>query len=89
MIPIGLRRCLQCGRLRGTTYWPEPDEPGFLTETPISCLCDGIVCARCRKNAIFRPISNYFDDETARVRHVPWFAAQRPCAECAAQERAA
>lgn len=85
MIPIGLRRCLQCGRLRGTTYWPEPDEPGWLTETPVSCLCEGIVCRHCKRNAIFRPISNYFDERDATIWHVSHFAAGRPCDECAAK----
>jgi len=76
-----LRRCRQCGELRGRGRFSSAADP-----TPewveLSCLCDGIVCRCCRKNAIRRPISNHFDDATRSVWHVPWFAAMIPCADC-------
>jgi len=71
-----LQRCLQCGQLRGEAFV----DGG--RRVPVACLCEGIVCRVCRERAIRRPLSNYWDEETGRVWHVPWFAYLRPCAPC-------
>ena len=48
----------------------------------VSCLCDGILCSKCKKNKIHRPISNYYDPKENRIWHVPYFGGMIPCAEC-------
>ena len=66
-IPKGLVRCGQCGEPRGRR---------------IKCLCEGIVCRYCKKNAIHRPISDYYDEATKTVYHVAWYGYLVPCFEC-------
>jgi hypothetical protein len=72
---FGLNRCGQCNELRGLAR----TENGFV---PVSCLCEGIVCRSCRQRAIRRPISNYIDEQTGQIWHVPWFGYLIPCPEC-------
>lgn len=75
-IPKGLRKCGECGEYKGQMI--EKDEE-LIT---ISCLCEGILCTKCRKNKVHRPISNYYDKESNSIWHVPYFVAQFGCAEC-------
>lgn len=85
LIPVRLRRCTRCGEYEGRglveTYRTEDVETVIVT-----CLCDGIPCRFCKKNTIHRPCSNYFDEATGRVWHVPWFVGlfAVPCEECRA-----
>ncbi len=83
--PIGLRRCRQCGELYGRTYYGTPYDRIFLEAVTVTCLCKGIVCHWCKKNAIHRPISNYFDEETGTIWHVPHFGFLARCRECRAR----
>jgi hypothetical protein len=66
----GWTRCATCGELRGG-----------------SCLClgDGLVCAACGQGRIHRPISDYYDEKTREIIHVPYFAALKACRACGAQ----
>jgi len=48
----------------------------------LSCLCWGILCGRCKKNRVYRPISNTYNPESNRLEHVPWFGGMMPCDEC-------
>jgi hypothetical protein len=81
MIPDGLHRCDQCGALRGEFLyrWGNDDQP---TMTPVKCLCEGIVCRYCRRNAIHRPISNHYDEQTCRVLHVSHLGYLAACEQC-------
>jgi len=54
----------------------------------VSCLCDGIVCPKCKKGRMHRPISNYYDARHNDVWHFPWFYFYRGCDECAAKRHA-
>ena len=75
-----LRRCSQCGELTGEAFVDDPWEgPVYI---PVLCLCEGIVCSRCRRRAIRRPISNFYDEATGRVIHTPWFGYLVPCLDC-------
>jgi hypothetical protein len=72
---FGVHRCGQCGGLYGLAR----TAAGFV---PVRCLCDGIACSVCEKRAIHRPISNYVDEQTGRIWHVPWFGFMFPCVGC-------
>jgi len=63
-IPRGLLRCGQGGELRGRH---------------IRCLCEGIVCRYCKTTAIHRPLTDYHDEASGIVYHVPWFGYLLPC----------
>lgn len=87
-IPRGLRRCKKCGEYKGRVRekdLPEPDlEIGFETQNgegyfAVLCLCDGILCPRCHKNKIHKPISNSYDPETNQVWHWPYFTGTMGC----------
>ncbi len=71
-IPPGLTRCPVCGEYRGSN---------------VTCLCEGILCRRCEKNRIHRPISNSYDPETNTIRHHPWFSYLKPCNACRSGEK--
>jgi hypothetical protein len=81
VIPAGLRKCHQCGEYRGRGIVPS-HRHDLLDIVPVSCLCQGIVCRYCKRRAIHRPISNYYDGETGQVWHVPYFAYDVPCPDC-------
>jgi hypothetical protein len=66
-----MERCALCGKLRSTE-----DGSGVL------CLCRGLACENCGRRAIWRPISDYYDEEEETFWHVPHFAARRWCASC-------
>lgn len=78
-VPDGLARCPTCGETRGVTRIV--DEYGSEPVT-VSCLCDGVVCTRCRKERRHRPISNYYDEKSGKVLHAPHFTGWRTCSEC-------
>lgn len=50
--------------------------------TTVSCLCDGILCPRCKKNKIHRPISNSYDPESNTIGHWPYFTGMMGCEKC-------
>jgi hypothetical protein len=66
-----MERCALCGKLRGT-------EEG----SSVLCLCRGLRCEDCGRRAIWRPISDYYDEEEGGFWHVPHFAARRRCSPC-------
>lgn len=81
-----LRRCYQCGRMKGKALVDDRrEEPVYL---PVLCLCDGIVCRHCGEGAIYRPISNRYDERSGSVGHVPYFGYLAPCAACRLRNRA-
>jgi hypothetical protein len=53
----------------------------------VQCICDGILCRRCKINRIHRPISNVWD-ERGGFGHIPYFAAMASCNECRAKQEA-
>lgn len=80
-IPKGLHKCGKCGEYKGSTndeVVVEKDE-GYLTA---SCLYEGILCHKCKKNKIHRPISNYYDQRTNQIWHHPYFTGMMGCGEC-------
>jgi len=81
-----LLRCPQCGELEGEALTHDWDGWSYM---PVSCLCDGIVCRYCRHGAIHRPISNFYDEETGNVWHVPWFGFELACRRCRRRMRTA
>ena len=81
VIPAGLRKCGQCGEYKGRGIVPSY-RYDLLEIVLVRCLCEGIVCHHCRKNAIHRPISNYYVEATGPVLHVPYFGCISPCQEC-------
>jgi hypothetical protein len=62
----------------------QPDPEEVITAT---CLCVGILCMRCKKNKIHRPISNTYDPETNTIEHWFWLSGMVPCRECKEKER--
>jgi len=86
-IPPSLVRCDACGDYRGTAKWKELDHPARSSGTDpeeivtFSCLCQGIVCPRCKKNRIYRPISNAYDPATNQFWHMPWLIAIGGCGD--------
>ena len=80
-IPKGLYKCEKCGEYRG-----EVKEKGkeYLT---VSCLCDGILCPKCKKNKIHRPISNSYDERGNDILHHPYFTGMTDCGECGEKKK--
>jgi len=84
-------KCEICGEYKGEikekdlnwedTFFKEEAEKSdkYLTA---SCLCEGVLCLKCRKNKIHRPISNSYDPESNRIEHWPSFSGMVPCDEC-------
>src|SRR5262249_4709888 len=60
-----MERCAQCGKFRRT-------EEG----ARVLCLCSDLLCRGCGRRAVWRPISDYYDEETCGFWHVPYFAAR-------------
>ena len=88
-VPPGFEQCNICGEYNGTTdasnlSWNSGDPP--TGEISVSCLCHGILCPRCGKNLIHRPISNSYYPDVNEVWHSPWFAGMIPCSDCRAKE---
>ena len=72
-----MERCAGCKKFRG----PEG--------TAILCHCEGLLCRRCGRRNIWRPISDFYDEATAGFVHVPHFAVRAWCDECADARAAA
>jgi len=64
----------------------DPPNHSAVSEATASCLCDGLVCGACGKGRIHRPISNYYDEESGHLIHVPYFRASAPCPECGVKD---
>ena len=91
-IPKGLNKCGECSEYKGKVMkkyldWnsasfhkAEAEKSGEYLG--VSCLCDGILCHKCKKNKIHRPISNSYNLETNRVWHHPYFSGMKSCGEC-------
>lgn len=91
-IPAGLTKCASCGEYNGkvragdlNNKWSSIDPEKLVG---VTCLCHGILCMRCGRNKIHRPISNEYDPTTNEVWHTPYFAGCIPCAECRKEEQA-
>ncbi len=56
-----LTRCEVCGE------WQNGDRRGG-----VLCVCAGVRCKWCGER-FHRPISDYFDEKTGKIWHVPWF----------------
>lgn len=92
-IPPGFERCQVCGEFNGTTLakyldWSGSHQPDDEKELSVSCLCKGILCKKCKRNKIHRPISNSYDPDTNRIWHWAYFMGLAPCDECHAKEQA-
>ena len=92
IIPAGLTRCPICGEYKGkvragdlNNKWLSADPKKLIG---VICLCYGILCKRCGRNKIHRPISNEYDEATNKVWHIPYFGECIPCAECRKEEQA-
>lgn len=87
-IPESLVKCAVCGEYRGTAKMKELNRGSLLEEeqsddiVTFSCLCQGILCPRCKRNRIHRPISNTYSPETNSMMHYPYFSGMMGCAEC-------
>ncbi len=87
--PEGLRPCDQCGEFYGWALFLDPPEDKTRSPGLARCLCEGIVCRHCKTTAIHRPVSNYYDEESDTLWHVPWHRYLMPCADCRRREAAA
>lgn len=90
-IPSGLNKCERCGEYRGEVMKKDLNWEGYYDKENaekseeligVTCLCDGILCPKCKKNKIHRPISNSYDEESNEVWHNPWFGGMMGCNEC-------
>lgn len=48
----------------------------------VSCFRDGILCPKCKKNKIHRPVSNSYDEESNTIEHLFYLAGMMGCSEC-------
>ena len=91
-IPEGLVKCEVCGEYKGEvkekdlnwgdSYFDKAEVEKSEECLSVSCLCDGILCHKCKKNKIHRPISNSYDEINNDIGHWPWFTGMMPCEEC-------
>jgi hypothetical protein len=91
-VPKGLVRCEVCGEYKGEVkekdlnwndlYFNKAEAEKSEEYLSVSCLCDGILCHKCKKNKIHRPISNSYDEIDNDIGHWPWFTGMIPCKEC-------
>jgi hypothetical protein len=77
--PSSLEKCEICGEYKGIVY--EHQTPIETLNVLVECLCDGEFCRNCKKNRVHRPISNYFNESSGRIIHVPHFGPCI-CSEC-------
>jgi len=91
VVPKGLYKCKKCGEYKGSVKEKDLNWDGsFHKETKegseecltVSCLCDGILCQKCKKNKIHRPISNSYEVATNEIWHHPYFSGMMSCEEC-------
>ena len=60
-----VRKCEVCGKYRGEMFSPETSE-----SLPITCLCQGFLCHRCKKHNTYRRGTEIMD-EKRKIWHVP------------------
>ena len=74
-VPLGLKRCMQCGEWRGECIDPNPSLGGLVVRT--YCLCENrSFCARCGERLCERKVNaNYYSEQDGTVWHVPGFCA--------------
>lgn len=72
-----LLKCEKCNGYKGIVK-----NDGDNERVLVSCLCDGILCTECRKNNSPKPLTNYYDDETGTIWHVPHLIQHAVCKEC-------
>ncbi len=70
---LGLNKCENCGEYKGTAK-----EKGHNIE--VICSCDGILCAKCNKSIIRRPMSNHFSGKDCKIWHT--FYLLNSCKDC-------
>jgi hypothetical protein len=87
----GLIKCKVCGEYNGkimkkyldwgNDFFNNSPEEG---EKPISvtCLCNGILCPKCKENKIHRPVSNSYIESSNSIVHWPWFTGMTKCDVC-------
>jgi hypothetical protein len=81
-------KCRKCGEYNGAIKKKELYPKGSFNEEEaeeyitVSCLCNGILCSRCKKNKINRPISNSYCPGSNTIEHWPWFTGWMLCREC-------
>ena len=64
-VPVGLKRCRRCGCYKGTCM--DNSE-----KVKVSCACNPNICEKCNTPVYkFRICSNYYDEETGNIWHVP------------------
>jgi len=89
-VPPGLSRCPVCNQFRGTIGIDDESvhsrKKGDSTE--VQCICDGILCSRCKVNRILRPGTNSWG-ELGGFGHTPYFVAGLPCRACREKDEAA
>ena len=89
-VPPGLSRCPVCNQYRGTIGIDDESihsrKKGDSLE--VQCICDGILCSRCKVNRILRPGTNSWG-ERGGFGHTPYFVAGLPCRACWEKDRAA
>ena len=92
-IPEGFVKCQVCGEYNGETKkknlnWGDSAIKVLGEEDiSVSCLCQGIICRKCGKNKIHRPISNSYYQEDNSVWHHSYLSGMRFCDECREQRK--
>jgi hypothetical protein len=88
-IPEGLYKCERCGEYKGKVMEKDLTWDNSFNKTEkseeyltVSCLCDGILCNKCKKNKIHRPTSNSYNEEENNVLHHPYLSGIMDCGEC-------
>ena len=90
-ISKGLIKCKVCGEYNGKIMkkylnWGNdffnnsPEEGEKLIS--VTCLCNGILCKKCKKNKIHRPVSNSYIKSSNSIEHWPWFTGMAGCDIC-------
>jgi len=91
LIPKGLYKCEKCGEYKGSVMEKDLNWNGSFHKAKaenseeyltVSCLCDGILCHKCKKNKIHRPISNSYEVATNEIWHHAYFTGMMGCDEC-------
>jgi hypothetical protein len=87
-VPDGLTRCPVCNEYRGVMALKDiPNlDPSFRDVNPdtplrVQCICDGVLCHRCKVNRFHRPTTNVWT-ERGGFFHIPDFRALFPCDDC-------
>lgn len=90
-VPSGLVKCEVCGEYKGNVKEKDLNWEGHALRADkresdailsVSCLCDGVLCPRCKRNKMRRPISNSYDETTNQVWHTPVFIGMAGCSQC-------